>query len=96
MNREVLWMTWSCCRLEGCALSRLSLHRGHDDSQRLGGLCGFGAQGTASGGVRVMRVMHRHTADHIGSLARSCAAEEMKEKQMSISSKTWGHMGFKT
>lgn len=59
----------------GCALPWLALHRGHDDGHRLGGLRGgLGTQGAAGGGVRVMGVVYRHTADHVGPLAGSRAA----------------------
>lgn len=62
-----------------CALPRLALHRGHDDGQGLGGLGGgLGAQWGAGGGVGVMGVVHRHTADHVGPLACSRAAGENK------------------
>lgn len=88
--------TWSCWSLMGCALPWLALHRGHYDGQRLGGLwCGLGAQGAAGGGVRVMGVMYRHTADHVGPLASSRAARENKsqsqfqQNKTSMSLKVW-------
>lgn len=40
----------------------------------------LGAEGAAGGGVGVVRVVHRHTADHVGPLARSRAAGEKKEE----------------
>lgn len=65
----------------GCALPWLALHRGHDDGQGLGGLGGgLGAQWGAGGGVGVMGVVHRHTADHVGPLACSRAAGENKRR----------------
>lgn len=63
----------------GCALPRLALHGGHDNGQRLSGLRGgLGAEGAAGGGVRVMGVVYRHTANHVGPLTRSRAAGEDK------------------
>lgn len=61
----------------GCAFPWLALHRGHDDGQGLAWLGGgLGVKGAAGGGVGVVGIVHRHTADHVGPLACSRAAGE--------------------
>lgn len=75
----------SCCSLAGSALCKLRLHRGHDDSSSLGGTWGGPrAQGAAVRGVRVMRVMYRHTADHVGSLICPRAARENQKSRVAV------------
>ena len=45
----------------------------------------LGAQGTAGGRVRVMRVVDCHTANHVGPLVSTRAVTEKRKKTLSFS-----------